>query len=251
MTMHASLTDTDIVSMLKHSSLPTILVEGPTDIAIIRRIQERHNIQLANLQQCGGRNTLLKVYERRNEITNVKVVFVADQDKYLYTRIPVEYRDVVFTTGYSIENDLYHDSAIIGLMTNADNAVLTSIISNFSKWYARQVHTIEGGMDAELDVNPHLVVFDYHPFDLQVAYQVSEQDLNQYRVTYNRIVSNSSLEIRGHTLMSLLGITFRNRPAGDNKYGSNHLIEIAITAANLPVHLNTLVSRIVTKLAEA
>jgi hypothetical protein len=251
MTMHASITDTDIISMLKHSSLPTILVEGDTDIAIIRRIQERHNIELASLQQCGGRNTLLKVYERRNEIKNVKVVFVADQDKYLYTGIPTDYADVVFTKGYSIENDLYHDSAIVGLMTNSDKAILTTIVSNFSKWYARQVYAIELGQEVELDTNPHHIIFDYHPFDLQQTYQVADINIDQYRSTYDRVVSNYSLEIRGHSLMTIVGITFRNRPTGENRYGDKHLTEIAITAANLPVHLNELVNRIVNKLAEA
>jgi hypothetical protein len=251
MTMHATLTDNDIISMLKHSSLPTILVEGKDDIAILRRIKERYNLELANLVQCGGRNTLLSIYERRHEINNVKVVFVADKDKYLYTSIPNEYADVIFTTGYSIENDLYHDSAIVGLMTKADKAALSIIIANFSKWYARQVHQIQSGHDVELDTNPHTVIFDYHPFDLQFAYQVADADMEQFRNTYDRIVSMYSLEIRGHTLMSILGITFRNRPIGENRYGEKHLTEIAITADALPLHINNLVNRIINKLAEA
>jgi hypothetical protein len=180
----------------------------------------------------------------------VKVVFVADMDKYLYTGIPADYNDVIFTTGYSIENDLYHNSAIDTLMTKDDKVVLMAIISNFAKWYARQVHQIESGLDAELSNSPYTVIFNTHPFGLQPQHAINESDVNIYRSIYDRIIANYSLQLRGHSLMTILVMTFENRPKGDSRYYEKNLTEIAITAANLPIHLNDLVNRIANKLAE-
>jgi hypothetical protein len=104
-----TLTIDDIVATLKRSSLPTVLVEGKEDIIIYRQIEQLFGATKINFLPCGGRNTLLKIFERRNEFSNIKTFFIADKDMWVFETPPIEYHEVLFTTGYCLENDLYID----------------------------------------------------------------------------------------------------------------------------------------------
>ena len=64
----------------------------------------------------GGRETLLAVYKRRNEFAHLPVAFVADRDLWLFSGIPPDYPDIIWTEGYSIENDLYADANLENLL---------------------------------------------------------------------------------------------------------------------------------------
>ena len=90
--------------------LPTIIVEGENDIPIYRRIEKYIGVQDADVIQVGGRNNLLSLYERRKEFAHLPVAFVADRDLWLFSGIPPDYPDIIWTEGYSIENDLYADA---------------------------------------------------------------------------------------------------------------------------------------------
>ena len=96
-----------------HCKLPTLVVEGPDDTRIYRWVKEALGFKPTkiNLLPTGGRSKLLKVYEavdkNRNHFASVPIIFIADQDMFVFGNIPPKYSDIVFTTGYSIENDLY------------------------------------------------------------------------------------------------------------------------------------------------
>jgi hypothetical protein len=99
------LTVEEIVSLLRHSSVPTILVEGSEDVMVYRWLKQHIKPLKASAIQCGGREKLLSVYKRRNEFSHIKTAFLADQDMYVFLGIPSDYSDIIWTAGYSIEND--------------------------------------------------------------------------------------------------------------------------------------------------
>ena len=133
----------EIIASLKHTNLPTIVVEGKDDMKIYRLLEKSLHHQISILQ-CGGRTTLLEVFERKEEFKNPNVIFIADSDMYVFSEIPPKYiSDVLqFTKGYSIENDLYMDGQKM-----LDSAVLNhtelekkqAILENVIKWFAFQV----------------------------------------------------------------------------------------------------------------
>ena len=96
----------ELVAMLGHAELPTVIVEGKDDMRIYRWVEGRVGSQNANVLPAGGRENLLSVYQRRNEFTHLPVAFVADRDLWLFSGIPEIYHDIIWTLGYSIENDL-------------------------------------------------------------------------------------------------------------------------------------------------
>ena len=75
------LSEDEIVETLAHSrGQPTVVVEGDSDCVILRWIESRLGHLSADLLQCNGRTTLLKVFMRRNEFQDIPVVFLADRD---------------------------------------------------------------------------------------------------------------------------------------------------------------------------
>ena len=123
--MNLELTVDEIVNTLKRSSLTTVLVEGKDDILIYRWIEDEIGIVNANFLPCGGRDKLLQVYERRHEFADLKTIFVADRDAYVYINPPVNYNDIIWTNGYSIENDLYFGRKIELLLEKSISAMKT------------------------------------------------------------------------------------------------------------------------------
>ncbi len=110
-----------IYSLKTDSELPTLVVEGPHDEAIYRWIErclnedesERLNKKI-NIQPVGNRDNVIEIYKRKQEFeSRVPVAFMADLDMWVFdTRDsggPNLYPDIIWTSGYSLENDLYSD----------------------------------------------------------------------------------------------------------------------------------------------
>ena len=98
---------------LRRSNLPTLVVEGCHDEAIYRWIERLLKIPKIDLLPAGDRDILLDVYKRRSEFNSqLPVAFMADLDNWVFDRfdrVVREYKEIVWTTGYSLENDLYSD----------------------------------------------------------------------------------------------------------------------------------------------
>lgn len=99
------MTSTEIIATIKRSQLPTLCVEGVQDKACLRMLERNVGIN-GLILDCGGRDNLLDVWTRRAEIAGRKVIFLADKDLYVFKRIPQQYSGVIFTHGYSLENDI-------------------------------------------------------------------------------------------------------------------------------------------------
>lgn len=139
-----ALTPDIIIKTLKRSDLPTVLVEGKDDFFIYRKFQNKIGARYVSFLPCGGRNTLLKVFDRKGELNNKKVMFIADKDMWVFSFIPEKYKDIIFTKGYSIENDLYEDgkSLIKNLFKDNENIRFKKILREVTLWFAFEVNKI-------------------------------------------------------------------------------------------------------------
>ena len=100
----------ELVSMLRRSELPTVIVEGKNDMQIFRWMEEHLKVHKIDVLGVGGRQNLFAVYDRKSEFQHLPVAFIADKDKELFTQLPTGYDEIIWTQGYSIENDLYADA---------------------------------------------------------------------------------------------------------------------------------------------
>lgn len=134
----------EIVDTLKRSSLKTVLVEGKDDVLLYRWMENEIGITNASFFPCGGRDKLLQVFERRNEFPNLKVVFVADKDSFVYTNTPEGLNEIIWTNGYSIENDLY-ERKIEALLDNDERTIFLKSLNSFIDYYAFEIENFLNG----------------------------------------------------------------------------------------------------------
>ena len=146
-----NLTVDEIVAYLSRSQLPTVVVEGKDDMRIYGWAEARVGNTKAYVLATGGRNTLLAVYQRRNEFANLPVAFVADRDLWLFSEIPADYHDVIWTQGYSIENDLYTGAELEDLLDAHEVDEHQQVLYAIIEWFAFEVEEFLAGRVAEVD----------------------------------------------------------------------------------------------------
>lgn len=215
------LTEDELVSTLSHSSLKTLLVEGKDDIAVYRWIEDSCN-GMFDVIQCHCRNTLINVYKRRAEFPNAKVVFVADRDTYLYTSVPEEYDGIIFTSGYSIENDLYHGRGIENILNSTEKSRYASSMQEFVRYYACQIEKFLAGTEYNLRQMPcALLDTSDKLMPEKVEFGFSEPS----KEWFDKIYKEYDHYLRGHSLFSVLFRLLSERKDSP-KYSHVQLYEI-------------------------
>ena len=199
-----------LVGVLRRSRIPGIVVEGNDDVIIYRELAKRIGILEVALHPSGGRNKLLQIYKRRSEFAHVPVAFIADQDMWLFSGIEPGYNDIIWTHGYSIENDLYSDANLERLLDENETAEHQQILDAISTWFAFAVETYLAGNRPYLDVHcdemipPGRTELDAD-FCKRRSFRVPNAELvRQIRDEYQ-------LRLRGKQLFQLL-IRFLSKP---------------------------------------
>lgn len=235
-------TEDELVALLRRTSLPTLLVEGTTDAFVYRCLEEQLRALDLDVVICGGRSTLLSVFRRRGEYINSLVVCLADRDMWLFTAIPDEYSGVVWTTGYSIENDAYAGSGVERLLSVAEASLFDQLLGNVVQWLAFEVEEFRAGR--EVCVAEHLnrvvpipgVALD-HEFLLARGYRSPTES------TIREIESEYPLKLRGKTLFDML-VRFLSAPKRTPKHSKAGLLEMCLRLGQGNVHIRTLLDRI-------
>ena len=130
----------ELVVTLRDSQLPTLLVENHSDVRIYARwvslrLFGSYNV---DVRAVDGKEKLLQIYERRGEFSHVPVVFVANRGMWLFTEIPKKYKDIIWTKGYSLENELYVDaqSDLERLLDSHEVVEHQQVLYSVCKWFA-------------------------------------------------------------------------------------------------------------------
>lgn len=150
----------ELIATLKRTSLPTVVTEGKDDVVVLRKLEQVFADFGVSVFPAGGRDKVLAVFDRRSELpADVTFIFIADKDKWIYGSIPTDKvaPELIFTDGYSIENDCYRDGNFESLLTAAERTAFLAELDDFVKWYA-------------LALSRHLVDprngYDKHPNEL-------------------------------------------------------------------------------------
>ena len=238
----------ELVAMLHHSQLPTVLVEGKDDIQIYRWVEGRIGSQNANILPAGGRNNLLSVYERRSEYAHLPVAFVADRDLWLFSGIPPTYHDIIWTQGYSIENDLYAGANLENLLAAEETTEHQQVLDSIIEWFAFEVEEYLGGREAQVATHCNRVV---PPGKIEIdqgfcqnrGFRPPNEELHQ------QIKDEYQLQLRGKLLFQMLS-RFLNAPNRRPKYPLLVLHEIAFKMTPAHELMNRLIQEIERTIAE-
>lgn len=229
----------ELIATLKRTSIPTILVEGRDDMTAYRWLEDRLGIQQANVLPCGGRNELLAIYDRRNEFSQLSAAFLADRDMWLFATIPNGYDQVVFTRGYSIENDILDSSPVHKLLSPRERCSFGALADVLATWFAFEVEQFRAGLPWSLDIHPNRLVppntTSLNPEALKP--RIFAEPKPRLR---NSIRANFGLRFRGKSLLQVYVrfLSARRRPS---KFSKQNLLEIG-TLLDDSRHLTRLVN---------
>ena len=225
----SALTESELISTLQHSSLPTLLTEGRDDLILLRRFEDLFTDAGLSVLPAGGREIVLKTFARRGEISAEKtLLFLADVDTWIHSGLPREYLHplLLFTDGYSIENDLYRDGELERLLLPKERLAFLDELDRFLSWYALALSRHLKDLSVQIGVHPNaLFASDEHYTSScnLIAGEVYPTELrDELRGDYRRVV-------RGKSLICLLlrQLSAANRTP---KYSAKSLLEIGATA---------------------
>ncbi|MBN3726999.1 DUF4435 domain-containing protein [Burkholderia sp. Ac-20379] len=215
----------EIYELLKRTSIPTVLVEGKDDIIFYRSIEHELRDLDVDMLPAGNKDAVL---ELRNKIkegpVSVPVVFVVDNDLWVYsiTERPSNIDDVITTTGYSIENDLFVDGDLEDLLIPEEVARFKAELSKFLRWYALSIYRNINGAASSFRTHAGKVLDDEDFYKAEVVLYEGEVYPEALLET---IQSNYGALVRGKSLFALLlrQLSAKNRHA---KFGGKQLMAI-------------------------
>lgn len=217
------LNDDELISAINHSSEPYIIVEGPDDVMIYRWILDDLNCEGLLEPRCGCDGVKI-LFDRRTEIKNPQVVFICDKDTIVYTGcVPQEYEDMIYTDGYSIENDLYNGMALERILfKEQDKKIFSTAMNSFLRAYACELEKFRKSQSFDFSINPETIV-DKNDYSLKISELKDFKEPSNETVDY--LKNNYDMLLRGHSLFSLVRIVLgrKNRKI---KYCTNQIYEI-------------------------
>jgi len=240
----------EIISLLKRSSLPTVLVEGDDEITIFRWIEEQVGTFNANILPCGGRTNLFKIFDRRNEFPSAKIIFLADKDMWLFTTIPKKYSTLIWTEGYSIENDLFIDSEsyLLRLLESDERKSYRKIISLISIWFAFEIQLYRNSGCCSIDHNINEIV-DTKQMLLNTDFLTKREFSDPSGETVNEVNREYQLKIRGKLIFQIMKYLL-NAKDRKSKYSHDNIFEMCLKINPNHSHLNNIVQSIKTSLEQ-
>ncbi|MDE0399142.1 MAG: hypothetical protein OXL96_15205 [Candidatus Poribacteria bacterium] len=218
-------------------TLPAFVVEGSDDARIYTWVLQALGLSSYQVKivKASTKGDLLQIYEavdeNRDSYADFPIVFIADLDMFLFEGVPSEYNGVVFTNGYSIENDLYSFANLEELldpMSERENhkKVLDTII----EWFAFEIQEYQAGRYSKIARNlEEIVPEDGTTMDPEFLKYLRECRgfTSPCQAIHDEIKKDYKLKLRGKILFEILNrfLCHKNRKY---KYSKIHLFEIAI-----------------------
>jgi hypothetical protein len=233
------MTEKEIVDYLKRTSLPTLLVEGDDDAAIYRWLENRLGVFSGSVLFCSGRDVLISIYRNRETFPHGKLAWLADLDMWRFSPPPADLDGIVFTTGYSIENDLYAGSQIEALLEEDERSRHSRLLSVLCRWFSFEVLEFLASREAQVAHHVRRVV-DLDAMEIRPEFAslrgYSEPDPSFVASLF----ADYKLNLRGKTLVDAL-ITYLSDSRRTPKYSKPAIIEMCLKLYPENPYMNRLV----------
>lgn len=201
--MDRSISLEEWIALLERSVLPTIIIEGRDDVIVYREFEKKLNVDVLPV---GGRNTILEIFKEKAinpKLANKNIIFIADLDNWVYQGLPDEYNDqtLIFTDGYSIENDIFRDYECENILMGTSDVYqkYKEDISKFIQWYALALQNMMNNKNPEnkyrkLSTHPQNIFNYFDNFKrLLNGEHYPEALINELTNDYLRLIRGKSL----------------------------------------------------------
>lgn len=214
----AGITVDELLATLSHSSLPTVIVEGKDDLIVFRRLEQEFASVGLSVFPVGGRNNVLGLFDKKSRLPNMhNLVFIADLDAWVIAGVPTEYQSdrLLFTTGYSIENDIFVDGELEKLLSMDEVEKFSRELSAFIDCYALAFSRYLNDPSQSYDLHPNHVLDNQAERDKLMALAEGEiypSDLHA------QLIENYAKQLRGKSLFALImrQLSYKGRPVHHN-----------------------------------
>ena len=235
----------EIVTMLKRTNIPTVLIEGVCDVKVLRFIEERaaYSVKGIDFIPCGGKEILFNVYKRKNEFPFKKVVFLADRDMNLFQDRTKHLKEIIWTKGYCIENDIFAGSNLLNKFLNKkERSEFETTIKEICRWFTFEVEKYLRGEKFNVEYSIYEICSE-HSSKLCSKFLVEIRFKEPDGEFLNDIILNYKLKLRGKQIFQVLGRILTTK----DKYSSfskKNLIEIALRDNQKNIYINNLIKKI-------
>lgn len=169
---------------------------------------------------------VIDLFERRKELGRNDIVFFADMDMWIYSGIPGNYvhRKLIFTDGYSIENDIYRDGDLERLLYEDEKRQFEKELASVVGWFSFCLAKFSQGDETKIAVHPNRILDS----DGCVCGQFGQECgfTGPVEPFYANILQNYKKLLRGKTLIQLL-IRHLSSSSRHVKHSRVQLIEYA------------------------
>jgi hypothetical protein len=243
-----NMTEDEIVSYIGKTNLPTILVEGKDDARIYRWLENQLGIFGGSILICAGREVLLSIFRKRATFPHAKLAWLADLDMWCYSSPPPDLADIVFTTGYSIENDLYAGSEIESLMEEAERSRHARLVVIACQWFAFEIQEFQAGRAATWATHDKEVI-DTHAMGISRAFIAKRGYASPDVTIVDRLVADYKLSLRGKTLLQVIVMVLSDSNRNP-KYGYGAIVEMCLKLYSNNPHIQRIVSEVKARLTD-
>ena len=213
------------VATLRDTKDPIVIVEGADDVRICGWAEGCVNNRGLDIHPAGGREALLAVYNKRNKYPDSPVAFVADRDLWLFSGIPPDYHGIIWTEGYSIENDLYVGANLENLLNASEVPKHQQVLDSIIEWFAFEVEEHLAGRHAQVDIHCNQVVPPGET-EMDPGFRQSRGFRPPNEALHQQIKDGYQLKLRGKALFEVLN-RFLNARSRRPKHSTLALHEIA------------------------
>jgi hypothetical protein len=214
------MTPDEIISSIKKTTIPTLCVEGVQDKHALRLFEKMIGIN-GSILPCKGRNNLFEVWKRRAEFGDKKVAFLADKDLYVFGKIPSEYNGIIFTYGYSLENDILLTKRWMKFLSPEDCLIFKVALGISLNYYWHECKKAFESGDSPVWMSS----FRLYQDNISGIYKARSG--SECCKLYKKISSNPFKYLRGKNLLECvhLSLSHNNRSA---KYNAAHIIDMSV-----------------------
>jgi hypothetical protein len=153
------------------------------------------------------------------------VIFLADRDLWVFTGVPQEFshRKIIYTAGYSIENDLYCDGLIEDFLDRQEKQEFNSELLQLIHWYSFAVARILSGLASSIKDHPNRILDQSGNLDR--TYMASIGFTEKDERIFDLVQNDYRRLLRGKNLVELImrKLSARDRVA---KFGRSQIMEI-------------------------
>jgi len=232
----------ELIATIQRSTLPTVFVEGIDDRIIYRWMESHLANSSVDFVPCDSRTKVLSIFKRRAEFKTKQVAFVADSDMWVFTGLPPEFSDVIFTSGYSIENDVLSSGTAEALFESEEKISFARVIASLTEWFSLEVSRCIQGNDYKVDI-PIRQIIDESQFSLldSIRERIDSGILDR-RVS-GRIRSEPGKYIRGKNLLDAYLLILHNK-SRDSRYSRKAILEMCVKIPGRSAKCDEIVNRI-------